>query len=162
LTTSGVENVLESSTWTMYDAAPETSLQSSVTGCAGVAPFAGLRSDGAASRVTVSPAVLVTPPRVAVMVTAVEDVTEVVVTVNAALVEPAATVTLAGTVATFVLLLESVTAAPPAGATPLKVTVPCEDTPPVTLVGLRASDASVTAPVEPGVTVSVAVRLVPP
>jgi len=161
LTTNGAENVLESSTWRMYDAAPETSLQSSVTGCAGVDRFAGLRSDGAASRVTVSPAVLATPPRAAVIVTVVEDVTERVVTVNAALVEPATTVTLAGTVATLVLLLESVTTAPPEGAGPLRVTVPCDDTPPVTLVGLRASDDSVPAPAEPGFTVSVAKRPVP-
>jgi len=127
----------------MYDAAPGTSPQSSVTGCAGFDPLAGLRSVGAASRVTVSPAVRVTPPRAAVIVTVVEDETERVVTVNAALAEPAATVTLAGTVATFVLLLESVTTAPPEGAGPLKVIVPCEDTPPTTLVGLRDTAESV-------------------
>jgi hypothetical protein len=96
-----------------------------------------------------------------VIVTVVEDETERVVTVNAALAEPAATVTLEGTVATFVLLLESVTTAPPEGAAPLKVTVPCEDTPPTTLVGLRASDANVPSPAEPGFTVSVAKRPVP-
>jgi len=162
LTTNGAEKVLELSTWRLYDAAPVTSFQSRVTGCAGVAPLAGLRSDGAARRVTVSTADRVTPPRAAVIVTVVEDVTDRVVTVNTVLLEPAATVTLAGTVATFVLLLESVTAAPPVGAGPLRVTVPCVDTPPVTLAGLRASDAGVAEPVgEPVFTVSVAKRLVP-
>jgi hypothetical protein len=62
-------------------------------------------------------------------------VTDRVDTVNAALLDPAATVTLAGTVAADVLLLESVTAAPPEGAGPLRVTVPCEETPPTTVVG---------------------------
>ncbi len=40
---------------------------------------------------------------------------------------PAATVTLAGTRAANVLLLESDTMAPPDGAAPLNVTVPVED-----------------------------------
>jgi hypothetical protein len=63
-----------------------------------------------------------------------------VVTVNVALVAPAATVTLAGTVATDVLLLLSVTTAPPVGAALLNVTVPVEELPPVTLVGFRLTD----------------------
>ena len=41
-------------------------------------------------------------------------------------------------------MLESVTVAPPAGAAPLKVTVPVEEFPPVTLVGFSESEASVT------------------
>src|SRR5205809_6043109 len=45
----------------------------------------------------------------------------------------------------FVLLLERVTTAPPLGAGPLSVTVPVEELPPVTLVGLRLSDESVGA-----------------
>ena len=53
---------------------------------------------------------------------------------------PVATVTLEGTVAAVVLLLESVTVAPPAGAGPLSVTVPVEEFPPVTLVGFSESD----------------------
>ncbi len=91
------------------------------------------------------------------MVTGVEVETPVVVMEKVALVAPAGTVTLAGAVATAVLLLESVTTAPPLGAGPLRVTVPCEESPPTTLVGFRASDDRVTA----GVTVSVAVWLVP-
>jgi len=48
------------------------------------------------------------------MVTAVDATTPLVLTVNVALVAPAATVTLEGTVAAAVLLLESATCAPPA------------------------------------------------
>src|SRR2546422_11105360 len=69
------------------------------------------------------------------MVATDDAVTDVVEIVKAALVAPAATVTLAGTVAA-ALLLESVTPNPPAGAAAVSVTVPCAETPPVTLVGL--------------------------
>jgi len=62
------------------------------------------------------------------MVTAVEAVTALVLTVNVALVAPATTVTLEGTRAA-PLLLESATVAPPAGAAPLNVTVPVEEFP---------------------------------
>ena len=65
----------------------------------------------------------------------VDAATALVLTVNDALVAPAATVTLAGTLAAVVLLLESATCAPPVGAGPLSVTVPVEEFPPVTLVG---------------------------
>jgi hypothetical protein len=74
------------------------------------------------------------------MVTVVEAATALVLTVNVALVAPAATVTLGGVLATVVLLLESATVAPPAGAAPLSVTVPVEEFPPVTLVGFSDSD----------------------
>ena len=92
------------------------------------------------------------------MVTTVEEPTGVVLTVKVALVLPAGTVTLAGTVAAPVLLLDKLTTAPPLGAGALSVTVPVEELPPVTLVGLRLSDESVGGA---GVTVSEADRVVP-
>ena len=90
-----------------------------------------------------------------------DAVTAFVVTVKVALVAPAGTVTLAGTVAAAVLLLASVTTIPPLGAGPLRVTVPVEVLPPVTLVGLRLTPDTVTA-AEAGFTVSVADRVTPP
>src|SRR5689334_5073337 len=74
------------------------------------------------------------------MVAEVDALTALVLTVNVALVAPAATVTLEGTLATVVLLLESATCAPPAGAAPFNVTVPVEEFPPVTLVGFSESE----------------------
>jgi len=70
----------------------------------------------------------------------VDAATALVLTLNVALVAPAAIVTLDGTVAAAVLLLESATVAPPVGAAPLSVTVPDEEFPPVTLVELSESD----------------------
>ena len=80
----------------------------------------------------------------------------VVVTVNVAVVAPAATVTLAGTCAAAVLLLVSVTTAPPTGAGLSNVTVPVEETPPNTDVGLRLTELRVATG---AVTVKVAVRV---
>jgi hypothetical protein len=74
------------------------------------------------------------------MVTVVDAATTLVLVLNAALVAPAAIVTLEGTLAAVVLLLESVTCAPPAGAGPLRVSVPVEEFPPVTLVGFSESE----------------------
>jgi len=93
-------------------------------------------------------------------VTGVEVVTLLVLTANVALLAPAATVTLAGTVAAAVLPLIRETAAPPLGAGLLRVTVPIEVDPPVTLVGLSAIAESVAEP--GGVTVSEAVLVPPP
>jgi hypothetical protein len=73
------------------------------------------------------------------IVTIVVDVTAVVLMVNVAVVAPAATVTLAGTVAE-PLLLESNAAAPPAGAGPFRVTVPVELVPPITVAGFIATE----------------------
>lgn len=134
-----------------------TSLQSSVTGSVTLAPFAGLTSAGAAgagggATLIVSAAVRVVLS-VPVIVDDAEDVTGWVVTVNVRLVAPAATVTLAGTVAAAVLLLESETALPPAGAAADNVTVPVDDAPPFTLPGLSDSDDRVGALTAPGVTV---------
>jgi len=79
-------------------------------------------------------------------VTVVFDCTLCVLTVKVALVFPAATVTLEETVATDVLLLVSVTTAPPEGAAELRVTVPVELFLPLTLVGFKVTEERVTLP----------------
>jgi hypothetical protein len=66
--------------------------------------------------------------------------TALVFTVKVALVAPAGTVTLVGTVATPVLLLERATTAPPLGAGPFNVTVALEEFPPVRLEGLSVNE----------------------
>src|SRR5256886_3695036 len=97
------------------------------------------------------------------MVTAVDAATALVLIVNVALVAPVATVTLEGTVTAAVLLLESATCGPPAGAAPLNVTVPVEDcVPPITLVGLSVSDESVAGGGAAVATVSEADLVTPP
>jgi len=106
---------------------------------------------------TFSTAVLVTPLDVAETVDEVEKSTMLVLTVKVALVDPDGMVALAGTVAADVLLLDSDTAAPPAGAGPLRVTVPTEELPPVTVDGFSVSETSTG-----GITVSDAVRGAPP
>ena len=63
--------------------------------------------------------------------------------VKAALVAPAGTVTLAGTVAAEGLLLARPTLAPPAGAGALRLTVPCDVCPPFTAPGLNVIPVSV-------------------
>lgn len=93
---------------------------------------------------------------VAEIVTDVLEVTVLVVTVNVAVVAPAATVTLAGTVATEGRLLDRMTTAPPVGAGPESVTVPVDGEVPFTVVGLRVRELSVGA-----VTVKAAVWVVP-
>src|SRR5579864_2894288 len=94
-----------------------------------------LVTDDRAAAFTVNVAVLATP-YVAVMMEEVLAATPSVVTVNVVDVLPAGTVTLAGTVAAAVLLLERVTTAPPVAAAPLSVTVPIELFPPTTVAGL--------------------------
>jgi len=57
-------------------------------------------------------------------------------------VAPSGTLTLAGTVAAAVLLLDKPTMMPPVGAGALRLTVPVTDAPPTTVVLSRVSDAS--------------------
>jgi hypothetical protein len=82
---------------------------------------------------------LVMPPAEAMIVDDWLLLTLLVETVKVALVDPAATVTLAGTVAAAVLLLDKETCRPPAGAEEVRVTVPVAGLPPTTVVGLRLS-----------------------
>ena len=85
-----------------------------------------------------------------------------VLTLKVALLAPAGTVTLAGTLAA-PLLLESMTCAPPAGAGPLNVTVPVENcAPPITLEGLSVNEERVDEGAGVGVTVSEPVLVAPP
>jgi hypothetical protein len=91
------------------------------------------------------------------MLAGVDEATAVVLIVKVALLLPAGTVTLEGTLAA-ALLLESRTCAPPAGAGPLSITVPTEDwAPPVTLDGFNVSEEALGR----GVTVSEADGLTP-
>src|SRR5271166_83891 len=69
--------------------------------------------------------------------------TGLLVTVNVADVAFAATVTLAGTWAAAVLLLDRVTTAPPAGAGAFNVTVPVDVFPPNTDAGLTLTEETV-------------------
>jgi hypothetical protein len=82
---------------------------------------------------------LVIPPAVAMIVEDVLLLTVLVDTVNVALVDPAGTVTLGGTVAAAVLLLDSETAKPPDGAADVSVTVPVAGSGPTIVVGLTLS-----------------------
>lgn len=86
-------------------------------------------------------------------------VTDVVVTVKFALLDPAATVTLLGTLALELLLLR-LTTVPPEGAAELRVTVPLELLPPVTVDGFRVTDEIVMD--AGGLIVSEACRMVLP
>ena len=82
--------------------------------------------------------------------------TGLVVIVKLAVVAFGATVTLAGTVAADVLLLASVTTAPPAGAGPFNVAVPVDKLPPLTDVGFTLTELRLAA-----VTVRVAFLVAP-
>ena len=106
---------------------------------------------------TVRVAVCDVAPYPAEMVIWVEAATGAVVTVNVRLLLPDGTVTVAGTEATDASLLASVTTAPPDGAGPLSVTVPCELLPPPTIGGLSANEL-----IAVGITVKVAVCDAPP
>jgi len=79
-------------------------------------------------------AVRVVPPNEPEMAATVALVTAVVVTVNVRLVDPAGTVTLAGSL-TDVELSDRAITAPPDGAAALSVTLPVDELPPTTVVG---------------------------
>jgi len=87
-----------------------------------------------ATAFTVNRAVLVTVPSVADMVDVVDAVRKFVAIGNVAVVAPAGTVTLPGTVAAAVLLLVRAMVVSTA-ARPPRVTVPVEASPPTTVVG---------------------------
>ena len=106
---------------------------------------------------TLNVALFVTPEYIADMVTFVDLDTLIVVMVKVAVVLPAGTVTVEGSLAADELSLR-VTTTPPDGAAEVRVTVPWEEVPPVTLVGLTDSALKATA----GLTVSVAVFVTPP
>src|SRR5579884_1800955 len=94
---------------------------------------------------------------VPVMLTVVCAATVLVLTVKVAALCPAEIVTLAGTVAIAVLLLVSVTVTlAPLATGPVKVAVPVDDCPPVTVVGLSLTDD-----ISGALTVSLAVFLMP-
>ena len=88
--------------------------------------------------------VLEDPLRVAVITEVTFVATGTVVTVNVAVVAPAGTVTVAGGVAADWLLLKAM-GRPAAGAALLIVTVPVEETPPTTVLGLIKTEESVGA-----------------
>ena len=103
--------------------------------------------------VTVKVAVFVVPPKLA-EITTLDVVDEFCVRPeNVALLFPARTVTLDGSVATAVLLLESATVAPPDGAAAFSVTVPSKLLPALTVVDFRVIEDRKT--VEAGVIVRV-------
>ena len=81
------------------------------------------------------------PFSVAVIVGVTVEVTAIVLTVKLAVVAPPGTVTEVPTTAA-ALLLDSPTATPAAGAALLNVTVPVEELPPRTLVGLRVTETT--------------------
>lgn len=104
--------------------------------------MARLPSPGGAG-VTVNEAVLVLDPAVAEMVIVPAAAVEIA---KSADVEPAGTVTVAGTAAMETSELERATAVPPAGAAPVRVTVPAAASPPTTDDGVSVKETSAGAP----------------
>jgi hypothetical protein len=100
---------------------------------------------------------LVPPAVVPEIVTLLVLRTALVATEKVAVVAPGGTVTLDGTVATFVLLLKSWTGIPVDGAALLRVTVPVDELPPTTVDGFKLNDSNAGA----GVTVNAAIFVMP-
>jgi hypothetical protein len=99
--------------------------------------LAGLRvTEAKPGGVIVKVAVTEAPVILAVIVAVFCAETTTVLTVKVAEVLPAATVTLAGTVAV-VELLDSFTTIPPVKAAPVSVTVPVDEAPPAKVLGLK-------------------------
>ena len=120
----------------------------------------GVDGAGTAPGLTVSSTVRVVPPSEPVIVAAVAVVTDEVVTVKVLLVAPAGIDTFVGT-AVVLELSESETNVPPLGAAALSVTVPVEELPPRTLLGLNVTEVSV-GPIGGGVTLIGLFTIVPP
>src|SRR3954454_18545104 len=119
--------------------------------------MATLSAAGGAPGLTVSVADLLMPNHVAVIVTEVWVVTDVVATLNGEVDLFALTVVSLGTLATDGLLLVSWTFAPWV-MLPVKHTTPVEFDPPVTLVGLRVTELSVGPAGAGSLTIMFAVR----
>ena len=101
----------------------------------------GLRvSELTVTGVTVNVANFVAPDIVPDTVTAVEEATAKVVTVNVLVLEPAGTVTLPGTVAMAEFEVDIATVLPPEGALAESLTVPVAVFPPITDVGLTLTE----------------------
>ena len=99
--------------------------------------------------VIVSLAVRFVPPRPAVIVATVWASTPEVVTLKVADTLPAGTLTVVGTVAAW-LSEESVIVTPAGPASPTSVTVPVDEVPPRTVVGLNMSDEILATPIVKG------------
>jgi hypothetical protein len=95
---------------------------------------------------------------VADIVTSSGDVTRTELIVNVALVDPWGTVTDNGVLAIRGKVLDSETTAPPTGAGPVSVTVPCEEVPPTIVSGFKLRDDN-TIVTGTGLTVREAVRV---
>src|SRR5215213_7550561 len=95
---------------------------------------------GSHTVITACLSVLKSPPTVPMITADCALVTSLVETVKVALVDPAWTVTLGGTVAAAVLSLVRSTVKPPEGAAELRVTVPVAWSGPTTSVGLTVSE----------------------
>jgi len=97
---------------------------------------------GVACGVTVKPTLRVTPPELPLKVASVRAATGLVVMLKVLSTSHAGIVAVAGTFATFGLLLLSCTTTPPAGAPASRLTVPCAVAPPLTVEGETVTAAS--------------------
>ena len=149
--------MLESVTTTPFAGATELIVTVPVLGLPGATEVGLSFNDVKVGDVIVKVADWVTPFKLTEIDAVVCEETAMVFTANVAVDLPDGTVTEAKTVADFELLI-NFTTTPLVGAGPLRETVPVEETPPATVVGLRLTDCRVG-----GSTVRVAVfETVPP